>query len=203
MKSSTVRQSFSSQPQSTTKLLKIDREAFGGTEEQDGVDLGDVDALVVKVDHKEEIELAGAEPLLGRPAVLLGTAGRQGQGRNPVVAEVAGHELRMRDAHAEPQPRVLRTSRRIRALCRAQDGHGCRCPLNPIKLVHPVAAPLPGQSVEIHAVADAEILEWAEQPPVDRVRQPNLSGGFASEPVEHVQLVRSFRSRRQPKQQPG
>ena len=45
----------------TTELLEEDRCAFGGAEHEDGVDVGDVQALVQHIDGKHSIDAARAE----------------------------------------------------------------------------------------------------------------------------------------------
>lgn len=46
----------------TAELLKKDRRALGGSQEQHRIDVGDVEALIEQVDGEDDVELAIAEP---------------------------------------------------------------------------------------------------------------------------------------------
>jgi len=54
------------------QLLQEDGEAFGGAQEQNGVNFRDIDTLVVKVHNKEEVDFPGNQFALHRPAFLMG-----------------------------------------------------------------------------------------------------------------------------------
>ena len=52
------------QPQSTTELLQKYREAFRRSQKQHGINLGNVDTFVVKIDNEDEVHRAIPQSLL-------------------------------------------------------------------------------------------------------------------------------------------
>ena len=74
------------QAEAAAELLEEDGGALGGAEEEHGVDLGDVDALVEDVDGEDDVDLAGAQAVEdGGAGVLVGVGGEGGGGDAGVV----------------------------------------------------------------------------------------------------------------------
>ena len=89
------------QPQATAQLLEEDGQGLGGAQEQHRIDLRDVHALVVNVHHENEANLAAHQPPLGGFSLIVRGFPGQENGADAVTVEIAAHELRMFDGHAE------------------------------------------------------------------------------------------------------
>ena len=65
--------------ETSTELLEEDRGTLGGSQEQDRVDLGDVDALVEDVDSEDGPKFAAPELAHGIDSIVSGSNRRGGQ----------------------------------------------------------------------------------------------------------------------------
>ncbi len=94
---------FVAAAQPAAELLEEQGGALGGAQEQDGVDVGDVDAFVEEVDAEEDAELAGGEIAERGGALGFGGGGGDGAGAQAGALELLRHEVRVAlvDAEAE------------------------------------------------------------------------------------------------------
>ena len=97
--------------QATAELLQEERRALGWAQEQQGVDIRDVDALVEQVDGEDDVDSAGVEIAKRRRSFLHRAVAPDRNGRDPDRAELLGHEARVRDRDAEAERLDLREDR--------------------------------------------------------------------------------------------
>jgi hypothetical protein len=89
--------------QAPAQLLQEDGGALGGAQEQHGVDLGHVDALVEQVDREDGVDLSVTQVTKGgRPGLGIG-AGVDGHGGYACLVEHPGHVVGLIDRDAEPE----------------------------------------------------------------------------------------------------
>ena len=74
---------------------------LGRTQEQNGVDFGDVHTPVVNIHNKNEAHFTIHQALLSGLAFLVGRIARQEHGRNIMLIEMTTHELCVIHRHAE------------------------------------------------------------------------------------------------------
>ena len=91
------------QAQAAAELLQEDGRALGGTQEEHGVDLGDVDALVEEVDREDAVDLAARS--IRSAGSRWSAAGRAetATAGMPAPREALGHVVGVRDADAEAE----------------------------------------------------------------------------------------------------
>lgn len=89
--------------QAAAELLQEDRQRFGGAKEEDGVDLGDVDAFVIDIDDEDEADFAIDQALLGGSTFVIRRLAGQTQGRDATLLEKIAHEIRVLDRDAEAE----------------------------------------------------------------------------------------------------
>jgi len=92
-----------SKPKTAPKLLKEDGCALGRTQEQDGINLGNVKPLVEEVDGEENINLAVPQRVQCVATVSCSCFGRHCPGLNARFYETSSHVSSMIDADAEAQ----------------------------------------------------------------------------------------------------
>ena len=80
--------SCSIEPQTSAELLKEERRAHGRTEQEQRVDEGEINALVVEVAGEEDVHLAFPQAARSVGADLGGRLAVHGERRNTVLAEV-------------------------------------------------------------------------------------------------------------------
>ena len=87
----------------TSELLEEDRCALGGAEHEDGVDVGDVEALVQHVDGEHRIDAARAEVVECRGTLASWRLTADRASRDSSFDELPSHVVGMGDAHAESE----------------------------------------------------------------------------------------------------
>jgi hypothetical protein len=90
-------------PEAAPELLDEDRRALGGTEQEEGVDVGDVHALVEKIDDAEHLDPSAGEVPLGPVALLPRRVVSQGPGSEALAREPLRDDASVRLVHAEGQ----------------------------------------------------------------------------------------------------
>jgi hypothetical protein len=153
---------FVVQAQSAPKLLKIHCQALGWPQKKDCIHFGYVDAFVVKIDHKDEVQLPAAEPIPSGVPFVVGSARSQCDGGNTAFGEKLRHELGMRHAYTESQSASpANVEQYFPDLVHNQPRANIVPCVHLIEIVHAVPAALPLEAVKVHAVANAEVLEGA------------------------------------------
>lgn len=95
--------------QAATELLQPQDLRCGRAQHEDGVDVGQVDALVEHVDGEDDVELTDAKSLEGGGARGAAVTGMYGDGIDAGLAEVLAHEVGMHLGTVEgerPEERV-------------------------------------------------------------------------------------------------
>ena len=169
--------------QSAAELLQEDRRALGRSEEQHGVDVGEVEALVEQVGGEEHVDparLAGPRGRArGRPAGVSPLTASAGM---PASLNVCGHELGVGDADAEAERAHGAGSSTLSRSCWstiAARASVAGVDVRQLALVVPATGP--ADPPQVGAVGDGEVVERAEQVCAERVPQPQLGGGAAVE----------------------
>lgn len=186
--------------EASAQLLEEQGRAVGRAEHQEGVDGGDVDALVEQVDGEHDVHASVGQVAQGLAAIVVGGVGPDGGGGDAGVAEDAGHEPGVVDAHAEAEGAHARDVVGAAGhLLQDQAGPGVVAGEQVGEAVDVVAAAAaPGDVAEVQAVVDAVVGEGDQAVLVDGVPQAQLGGDAAVEVVEHRETVRAFRRRGEP-----
>src|SRR5438876_1030425 len=92
------------QAQSSSELLQIDSKTLAWSQEKQRIDLGQIDALVVKIDHEDEVHLPGTETTLDGQTNVVGRISGQCDCGESMIVEEPGHVLGVRDADTKAQP---------------------------------------------------------------------------------------------------
>ena len=190
--------------EAAAELLEEERGALGGTQHQDGVDRGDVDAFVEEVNGEEDGQAAVPEVAQGSVAFVVGCLAPDGGCCDASLVEFVGHESGVGDADAE-----------------AECSHGRWVPDALAKLLDDLANPhvigrvdvrersdvVSGASTERHfpqveTVVDSVVGERHQVLLVDRVPHPELGGDTSVEEVLDGEPVGAFRRRRESEQLP-
>ena len=92
-------------PQAAAELLQEDGCALGGTEQQHGVDVGHVEALVEEVDGEQRVDASALAQVAAEPAraPLAASSPLTVPRGMPASLKAARHELRVRHADAEAE----------------------------------------------------------------------------------------------------
>ena len=182
------------------ELLHEDQRALGRTQEQQCVDFGKVHAFVEEV-HGEE---RASVPFCSRRAPCGAcrcrcSADTACEGRPASLKRRA-----MNSACAmltqNPSALIVCGSRSLSCSCCSTKLHSRIVSGVEVFECGDVVALRDHSRAKVGVVAQAEILEWAEQPALERVPQSQLRSDVAVEVVEDVVGVRAFRRRGQPDQ---
>ena len=84
-------------------MLQEDGRALRGAEEEDGVDVREVHALVVEVGGEDDVDLAPGELPQGLPPYVRRGCSTERQGGNACLSERSCHVLGVPHAYAEAQ----------------------------------------------------------------------------------------------------
>lgn len=187
--------------QSSTELLEEQRRTLGRTEHQDGVEDGNVDALIEQVDREHDLNPAGGEVLERTLAFGPRAVTPDGHGADAVAVEVLGHELGVLDAHAEPETPhrgwipvlgdLVHDEPRPRVRARVHVGERGG-------VVATTSAPRDLR--QIKTIVDPVVEKRGQVLLVDRIPQAEFCRDAVVEPVEDRQPVAAFRGRRQSEQ---
>jgi hypothetical protein len=169
-------------PQAAAELLQEDREALGGAQEEDGVDLREVEPLVQHVHGEEEREPPGAQ-VLDQPAAVdvAGLAGEHGRG-DALVREHPGHVPGVADVDAEADAldaREVGLVPRERGLDGVEplQRQGVGAGIDLLELGADVLAAGPEVvGVQGHGIGHAEVVEGAEELLLEGLGEPDLGG---------------------------
>jgi hypothetical protein len=171
--------------QAAAELLEEEGRALGRTEEEDGVDAGNVDAFVEQILREHHVDRGGAEVPQRGVANGLGGLGIDGDRGDALAREERRHELRVGDRDAEPEgahgARVVDL-----VVDRAEDGGGADV-IGGVELLEALDVVATGGEVdarEVGAVVDAEVLERRDEALIEGVPQAQLGGDAAIEPAE-------------------
>ncbi len=180
--------------QPAAELLDEDRGALRGAEEEEGVDVGQVDAFVEEIDAEEGTDVAVAEPGEGSRPIGGGGALADGDAGEAGLGEPHGHELRVIDVDAEAEgPHRSRggdvVAHRIEDATEPDVTRGIDAP----QLLDGIAARCPGDLREVGAVADPEVLEGAEEILIERLPEAQLGSDAIAEPDEDAPPVGALR----------
>ena len=91
------------QTQAAAELLQEHRRALRRSKEEDGVDCGNVEALVEEVHREHGIDLPVAQALESASPIVCGSLRRDRDRRDAAGRELLGHETRMVDRDAEAE----------------------------------------------------------------------------------------------------
>ena len=179
-------------PQAASQLLEEEGRAVRGAQEEEGVDDGQVDALVEQVDREDDIHPACREIRQSGSALLVRAVGPDGNRADARLVEQPRHVARVLDAHAEserPHPTCVIDARgELRGgPVRAQASVAVSRFDRPCRVVS--ATPLPGDLAQVQAVVDAVVGERREAVLGDRVPEAKLGGDPVVEPAEDRQAV--------------
>ena len=187
-----------SQTQAAAQLLQKHGQRLGGAQEQHGVDFRDVHAFVVNVHHKNETNPPGNEPLFGGVALLIGRIAGQRYGRDAVGVKIVRHEPGVLDGNAEAKPLYLvnigdifqdRIHHKVSAALCYHAAEGVQ--VGQFGLI--ITAGAPFQTAQVGRIGHAEILERAQQFPVNGFRQANLGGNAPTEIIQNALAVHTLR----------
>ena len=186
------------QTQATAQLLQEDGQRLGGTQEKNGVDLGDIDALVVNIHNEDEAYLAVFQAILGGLSFLVGRFPRQEHGRDLMLIEIAAHELGVLDGDTEAESLYIVNvghifQQRRDHMIGASVCNGSAESVDIFQLTLLVAAGRPLYRIQIHRIGDAEILERAQELAVDGFGQADLCRNSIAEVGQHALSVHAFR----------
>jgi len=67
--------------------------------------------------------------------------------------------------------------------------------IDAVQIFSAVSAALPRQTIQVDRIRDAKILKRAQEPPIDRIRQPNLGTCPPAKPMQDIKLIGSLRCR--------
>src|SRR5712692_8300436 len=161
-------------PQPAAALLQEERRTRRGAKEKQRVDEGEIDALVVEVAGEEHVHVASLESPRGACPMFLRALAMHCERRDAQLTELAGHEVGVRDAHAEAErPHVAKiiasnsAAKLIRDHLRAPIIAG----IEAIEVFDSVRAAIPARISEVDTVVQAVILEGREQLPFERMPQ--------------------------------
>ena len=88
-------------PQTASQLLKKDGRAFRRSEKEDRVDVGDIDAFVVDVDHAQHLHPSGVEVATSASSYIPGGPARQDGSAVPQSHKLVPNRFGMTDVYAE------------------------------------------------------------------------------------------------------
>ena len=111
------------QTQSPAQLLEEYGYAVGGTQEQNGIDAGNIHSLIEQVHHENESQVSTGQFLAGTLPFLFGRMSIQRQRPDSLLVEIICHKMGMVLRNTEPYPVDFPPVRRI-ALYRIQNGSG-------------------------------------------------------------------------------
>lgn len=177
-------------PEPSSELLEEQGRALGRPEHENGVEDGDVDALVEQVDGEDDVDPPGGEVLQRALAIRVRAVAPDGDGSDAMGVEVPRHELGVFDAHAEAE------ATHGRWVCvpghllddEAGPGVGARVHVGERRRV--VATPPPPRDLsKVEPVVDPVVQERREVLLVDRVPQAEFCGDAVVEPLEDRQPI--------------
>jgi len=185
------------------KLLEEHRRRLGGTQEEDGVHVRQVDAFIEQVHREEDLQGAGLQSSQGSATLVLGGLAGDGLRGNPPLPEGGGHPVGMLDAHTEAEG-AHRVDVGDLVLELPQDDPEPRIVggVDRVQLGEIVSAPLPLDSTEVRVVGDPEVVERTQQFGLERVPQPQLDRCPVPEHRPDIEAVATFRGRGETQQLP-
>ena len=189
-------------PETPTQLLQEHGRALRGTQHEQNIDRGHVDALVEQVDREQDLDLARRQGVEGVVPFGRAAVGRDGAGGDAGPVEAVGEELAVGDAHAEAEgPHALRVAHLLphRADHLADPEVVGRVDVGQLGRVV-AATPPPTDVSQVGAVVDPVVVERRQQVLFERVPQAQLDGDAAAEPAQDVEPVGPLRRRRQAQQ---
>ncbi len=186
------------QTQAAAQLLKEDGQGFRGAQEQHGIDLGNVHALVVDIHDKDEPHFAGHETVLGVAPFLVGGFTGQEHGRNAVLIEIPAHKFRVlhRDAEAKALDfidvrHIFQKGGHDQIRTAIGDHAAERIDFRQLRFI--ITARRPFQLVEVYGIGHTEVLEGAKQLAVYGLRQPNLGRNAVIKIAENALAIHALR----------
>ena len=182
-----------------SELLEEDRCALGRAQHQHDIDGRDVDALVEEVDGEQDLHVAGAEVARGLTSIVTRCARGDGDGSDAGAIEPVCHEVRVVDAHAEPErPHGPRVTDLVAERFEDLRHPDIRSGVQVRQLRRVVSGPTtPGHGGEVSRVVDTEVVEGREQSLFEGIPQSQFDSDPAVEPTEDVEPVRPLRSCRE------
>ena len=180
--------------QSAAELLKEDRGALGGPQEQHRVDVGRSRPSLKRSAAKRMLTRRCSQVVKclsrARPAVSSPLTARAGM---PASLNDLGHVLGVRDADAEAERSHRARVRDLVAELGEHDrGASVVAGVHVRELALVVAAAGPADAAQVRAVGDSEVVERAEQVGAERVPEPQLRCGAAAEERADVDAVGAF-----------
>ena len=157
--------------QAAAELLKEEDGAFGGAEEEQGLDVGKIDAFVEEVHREEDVDLAATELRECLGAFFLRAVSPNCGSRDAVLVEHARHEARMGDTDAEAEG--AHTARVVYAIFKLAENEAGPDVVGGVDVSQAfdvvAGAARPIYLSEVGAVVDAVVLERHEAMLIDRV----------------------------------
>lgn len=148
------------EPQAPAELLQKHHGALGGSQQQHGVDRGDVEPFVEEVHRKKDLQVAGLQAAQGGLAEIGRRGGIEGFGAEAAGREALGHEMGVFHAHAEAQgPHAGGIGHGVVELAEDQLHPAVVAGVECAELGGHVAAAAPLQGGEVGGVGHGEVVE--------------------------------------------